>query len=101
MEMIANAEAYFIGELYNAASDDLVVYDAMKRIIAAKGTVNLHRLATRYGLTSRRIQQRFSDFAGCTPKMFARLAKFRFALYKLHTISNVSLTDVAYTSGYL
>ena len=100
-EMIANAEAYFSEELYNASSDDVVVSDAMQRIIAAKGTIDLDNLTTRYGLTSRRIQQRFSDFAGCGPKMFARLVRFRFALRRLHTIAlNAKLTDVAYDSGY-
>lgn len=100
-DAIGNVEAYFISELYDTKSDDLLVNDAMKGIIASNGNVDLQRLYSRYGLTPRRMQQRFSDFTGISPKMFARLVKFRFALKQLHSLaSNDNLTNVAYAAGY-
>jgi len=100
-DIIATVEDFFVRELYDTASDDLLVVDAMQKILAANGKVDLDRIYSRYGLTPRRIQQRFSDFAGTSPKMFARLVKFRFALKKLHSITpHGSLTNVAYDAGY-
>jgi AraC-like DNA-binding protein len=37
---------------------------------------------------------------GLTPKVFARLARFRHAMRRIHTATEVDWTDIALASGY-
>lgn len=80
---------------------DPLVADMMKRITSYGGKVDLPRLIGEYGVTDRRIQQRFKHCSGMSPKMFARLVRFRVALTRLHSgLWEERLTDLAHSSGY-
>lgn len=99
-EKIQRVEDFF-QQLYLSRNEDLLVTDAVRKIANSRGNIDLDRLSSSYNLSSRRIQQRFNNSIGVSPKMFSRLIKFRFSLKRLHFLRpGEKLTQLAYECGY-
>lgn len=80
---------------------DLLIEDISQRIIASKGTISMSALFSAYGISKRRIEQRFLDKIGVSPKFFARLIKYQQTLVQLKKYSACNnLTGIAYKCGY-
>ncbi|MEO6051422.1 MAG: helix-turn-helix domain-containing protein [Pyrinomonadaceae bacterium] len=55
-------------------------------------------LSNRYFFSHRQFERKFKEFAGFSPKFYARIIRFQAALKQYG--SNKSLTDVDYDCGY-
>jgi AraC-like DNA-binding protein len=95
---ISLIEEYFDG-LY--PERDLIIEDVSRKIIQSGGSLKMDSLYSSYNLSGRRIEQRFLETIGITPKYFARLMKYRNALSHMKKSScNINLTSIAYQCGY-
>ncbi|MGE3466623.1 MAG: helix-turn-helix domain-containing protein [Pyrinomonadaceae bacterium] len=75
------------------------IHRAVHSIREANGSVNIARVAREYSLSTRQFERRFKEFAGLTPKTFARVVRFQSATQ--HRLDgNRDLTDIAYSCGY-
>ncbi|MGC3945657.1 MAG: helix-turn-helix transcriptional regulator [Chryseolinea sp.] len=60
---------------------------------------NIDNVAARYGITSRYLQKIFLQHTGLTPKLFSKINRFQKSLVLVGK-SDLSLTSIAYQSGY-
>lgn len=60
---------------------------------------NIDNVASRYGITSRYLQKVFRQHTGLTPKLFSKINRFQKSLALIGN-SDMSLTSIAYQSGY-
>lgn len=75
------------------------VFNAISHIIKTKGTTRIESLAKDYYLSTRQFERSFKQFAGFTPKLFSRLARFQSVIAQ-YGKSWQSLTHLAYDCGY-
>ena len=95
---VAELDRFFFRALGTARATDPLVEDAVRRMAQAKGALTMCELHARYGITPRRMQQRFKTRIGMSPKHYARLMRFQHALFGL--LKGDPSMDVAFTAGY-
>lgn len=76
-----------------------LVHNVMNELSREDFFDNIENVANRYGITSRYLQKIFVQHTGLTPKLFSKINRFQNSLLLLRK-EDLSLTDVAYTSGY-
>lgn len=77
----------------------LPVFQAITDIIHGNASTRIKQLATHYYLSERQFERRFQQFAGLTPKLFCRIARFHSTL-SFYRCKNIRLTDIATNCGY-
>jgi len=101
-ERIQVTDAYLMGKLAvhskSLAKIDLV-RNVMDEVTRPGFFDNIDNVASRYGITSRYLQKIFVQYAGLTPKLYARIHRFQSSLVLIGK-GEVSLTDAAYECGY-
>jgi len=60
---------------------------------------NIENVAARYGITSRYLQKIFVQYTGLSPKLYSKINRFQKSLVLIGR-SDLSLTSIAYQSGY-
>lgn len=60
-----------------AAAEHRDVDEAVRRIIAAGGSLGITRLAPALGVTRQHLARRFADLVGVSPKVFARIVRMQ------------------------
>ncbi len=75
------------------------IYRAINSIIDAGGDVRVSDLARQHDISLRQFERRFKEFAGMTPKLYSRVARFQSATQ--HKFAGTrDLTEIAYACGY-
>jgi AraC-like DNA-binding protein len=82
----------------SSAIDPRVAW-AAARLEDSHGLIGIARLQDHTGLSKKRLVEGFREQIGLTPKLYARILRFRFALTLLHQ-GGRSLADVAMAAGY-
>lgn len=72
----------------------------IKEIYDHQGQIMIDRLARKHFMENRRLERSFKQHTGLTPKAFANLVRFRFALQRIRSRRNSSLLEIAFDSGY-
>ncbi|UFH56961.1 helix-turn-helix domain-containing protein [Spirosoma sp. KNUC1025] len=93
-------QQYLINRLQQATRFDKAVTYCVQEIKRANGLLSVEELACRVGLSNRHLVRLFSQCIGISPKEFARMATFLQALKQLKQYPTLTLTEVAYESGY-
>lgn len=83
----------------NSHPDEAVDY-CVNQINYYRGQLSISSLAREAGLSNRQLLRRFNEQIGIPPKEFARVTKFIHSLNVLKNYPQMSLTEVAYESGY-
>ncbi|CAN5461886.1 helix-turn-helix domain-containing protein [soil metagenome] len=97
-EIIQN---YLIDKLKEINNRDPLIKDAISMIYNSQGNMKLPDLLNQYGLSQRRIEQRFNANVGITPKQFLKLVKFKNVFSNLNNISqSTRITNLVYDHGY-
>ena len=73
---------------------------ASELVSAHAGSITVQGLAEATGLGRRQLERRFLATVGTSPKVAARIARFRGAVARLHLDSEIELSRVALNSGY-
>jgi AraC-like DNA-binding protein len=92
--------AHWISDRINRSSTiDPRVAWAAARIEGSHGLVQIAWLQDQTGLSRKRLVEGFREQIGLTPKLYARILRFRFALTLLHD-GGCSLAETALAAGY-
>lgn len=67
----------FLSLLPNVTPLDKIVRRGVEAIVASRGQIPVHQLASHLCLSERQFQRRFRKAVGLTPKQFARIRRFR------------------------
>ncbi|MBD2753492.1 helix-turn-helix domain-containing protein [Spirosoma validum] len=93
-------QQYLIAQLRKFGQPDAGIGFCIGQINRTNGQLSLEDLANRTGITNRHLVRRFNQCIGLSPKEFARIITFRNALKHLKKYPSLSLTEIAYESGY-
>ncbi len=95
-------EAFLISKIKK--NEDKYKYNKIRFAInmmnQAKGVIGIERLASELFLSRKQFERTFSDFVGISPKQFLKIVRFQNAIYEKSQNPELSLTEVAYNSGY-
>lgn len=69
-------------------------------IYELKGQVSVDRLARKHFIENRRLERNFKQHTGLSPKAFANLVRYRFALQRIKQRRESSLLEIAFDAGY-
>jgi AraC-like DNA-binding protein len=75
------------------------LFGAIREVILTNGGRSVENLAARYFLSIRQFERSFKNFAGFSPKLYARIIRFQAACNQYGN-DNKTLTDIAYDCGY-
>jgi AraC-like DNA-binding protein len=73
---------------------------AADHVFAARGLVRISDLAQQIGLSQRQFERRFAAETGCSPKLYARVARFQTALDMKIAVPRRSWMEIAHTLYY-
>jgi methylphosphotriester-DNA--protein-cysteine methyltransferase len=79
--------------------DDHLIDEAVRRIAAARGALDLVRLARDLGISLRQLERRFLRIVGLSPKLFCRMRRFQFVFQAIER-DNARWADAAIRCGY-
>ena len=98
---IAVLDDVLLGRLRsNRSVPDERVLAASALVSAASGSITVQGLAEATGLGRRQLERRFLAIVGTSPKVAARIARFRGSVSRLHRDPDIDLSGLALDSGY-
>jgi AraC-like DNA-binding protein len=121
LEALWGAKARLLVDEVRAAATPDAKFDVLERtLLAAARSLNRHRAVTfalqalsdvthgrsvaevtgAIGMSQRRFLERFRGEVGLTPKLFARVQRFQAVVAAVHSLREVSWTDIAADCGY-
>lgn len=83
----------------NAASDS-IVETASRMIVENAGLVAIDKISDAIGVNGRRLERRFQQNLGLSPKRFSRIIRFQNFLGAVRNESTLSILDTALSFGY-
>lgn len=96
---VSLAQKYLLRELANG-KDDLQIRHCLKQVQLSGGLIPVARLVRDTGLSQRQLSRKFQEYVGLSPKEYLRVSRFTLSLRHLKKYPLLSLTEVAYKSGY-
>ena len=98
-EQVRRAAGWIVERLARSPEPDPAVAWTAAEIRRRRGAVSIGTLRERTGLSKTRMATAFRDQVGVTPKLYARIQRFRRALEMINQGSD-PLADVALAAGY-
>lgn len=77
-----------------------LVVEAVRRIDAAGGAVDVRRLALDLDCTRQHLHARFHEHVGIAPKLYARIVRFERAVAQIEHTGGAGLARIAHAAGY-
>ncbi len=100
-EKVALLEGFFIGKINLKKSYELMRIDHTVSLIRrCGGQTTTESLAQSACLSRKQFERSFGSFAGLSPKQFQRVVRFQHAIFCRQKNPHISLTGLAYQSGY-
>ncbi len=98
-ERIAVFEGFFLNRLATAKSD-AIAHHASSLIQTRDGHISIRDLADRMGIGERRLERRFRESVGISPKLLARIVRFQGVVRKIRQAETPQLLDAVHEFGY-
>ena len=99
-ECVAVAEQALYRLLTGNKNFDPIVEEASRIIVENKGLATIETLTETLGVSGRRLERRFQDRFGLTPKFFSRIIRFQNLLAALQKEQKENLLGTALSFGY-
>ncbi|SFD58428.1 transcriptional regulator, AraC family [Chitinophaga sp. CF118] len=96
---VSLAQQYLFKELANG-KDDLQIAHCLRQVRLSGGLITVGRLVSDTGFSQRHFSRKFQEYVGLSPKEYLRVSRFILSLDHLKKYPVISLTEVAYNSGY-
>lgn len=96
---VSLAQEYLLNKLANG-KDDLQITHCLRQVRLSEGLIPVGRLVSDTGLSQRHLSRKFQEYVGLSPKEYLRVSRFILSLDHLKKYPLLSLTEVAYKSGY-
>jgi len=97
---VARLEAELLRRVLSIPAVDVLTLDTLHYIRTARGSVTVRELSTHAALSERQLERRFREHTGLSPKLFARLIRFRSAAILLQQQPALPLQDLVFASGF-
>jgi AraC-like DNA-binding protein len=97
---IARLENELLQRVLCTPTVDTLTMDTLHYILNTKGSVSVRDLTNHAALSERQLERRFRQHTGISPKMFARMIRFRSAAMMLQQQPQLPLQDLVYASGF-
>ncbi|MGD1090779.1 MAG: AraC family transcriptional regulator [Bryobacteraceae bacterium] len=98
-EPITAVEAALLSTENTSANGDLIVAQAVRRIILDQGASDLAALARDLGVSVRQLERRFQAGVGLPPKLFCRMQRFN-NVFRVLGQESCNWVDTAVACGY-
>jgi AraC-like DNA-binding protein len=98
--IIRNVNNYLISRFSRLYLPDQRIVHAVDLIYLAKGQVSLPAIASEVCLCQRHFERKFKSATGISPKMFAKVVRFKQALRHLRNYPHKDLLSIAIECGY-
>ena len=98
-ERIARLSQYLEKKISHISPPSHPVFAAIQFVINTGGRVKVEEAAAQFSLSERQFERKFKEYAGFSPKLFARIARFHSALEEFAS-PDKSLTEIALACGY-
>lgn len=79
---------------------DALVRAATYELVSSRGAMAINTLAEKLGSTQRTLARHFADRVGLSPKFFARICRFHYALSRFESQPHTSVAEHANGAGY-
>lgn len=99
-EMRVNLIQQYLFKALANVKEDLRITHCLKQVQLSGGQVSAGRLVGETGLSQRHLSRKFQEHVGLSPKEYLRVSRFIRSLNDLQRYPVLSLTEVAYKSGY-
>ncbi|MGS2739753.1 helix-turn-helix domain-containing protein [Sinomicrobium sp. M5D2P17] len=73
---------------------------ATSRLLQNNGELSLKALQNDMQISERTFERKFREHVGVSPRLYARICRFRSAMVQLQSKDYMKLTDIAYDNGY-
>lgn len=97
---ITQLENALLQQVWCAPSMDTLTLNALHSIRRMNGRITVRELTSQVALSERQLERRFSQHTGLSPKMFARMIRFRTAAMMLQQQPQLPLQDLVFASGF-
>lgn len=74
--------------------------NAIKFIKSTKGHISIDTLASETCLSRKQFERKFLSHIGISPKQFLKIIRFQNAIFLKQSTAKISLTELAYATGY-
>ena len=101
-ERIKVAEDFLMNQLHKTGKlyELKRIQHSIDLINNSSGKITIEDLASAACLSRKQFERTFSNHIGSSPKQFLKAVKFQYSLYQKYSNSAMSLTEIAYSSGY-
>ena len=93
-------EGFFCQQLHHSTHASPVIRPVVQQLINYNGQVSIKQLSRQANMSRRQVERLFQQYVGVSPKMLARIVRFRHLKTKLRTGHNDSLMGIAFDNGY-
>jgi AraC-like DNA-binding protein len=99
-QRVAIIQEYLTRQLEKLRKDDNAVEHWLWQVNFFKGQLHVEDLSRKANISQRQLGRRFNQTVGLSPKEFSRVTRFIHSLKYLKKYPSLSLTEIAYESGY-
>ena len=99
-ERVAIIQEYLWRQLEKIKKSDTTVEHWLWQVNFFKGQLSVEDLSRKVNISQRQLGRRFNQTVGLSPKEFSRVTRFIHSLTHLKKYPSLSLTEIAYESGY-
>jgi len=90
----------YLLQLLTLDKQDAQVAYCLNQVQLSRGLITVSKLTNNLGLSQRHLSRKFQQYVGLSPKEYLRVSRFICSLDHLKKYPALSLTEVAYESGY-
>ena len=99
-ERVLIIQEYLLKQLAGQKESDKVVEHWLWQVNFFKGQLSVEELSRKVNISQRQLGRRFNQTIGLSPKEFTGVTRFIHSLTHLKKYPSISLTGIAYESGY-
>lgn len=99
-ERVSIVQQYLLQQLDRQTKPDIDVEHWLWQVNYFKGQLSVEELSRKFNISQRQLGRRFNQTVGLSPKEFSRVTRFIHSLTYLRKYPSLSLTEIAYESGY-
>jgi AraC-like DNA-binding protein len=98
VEILSNYLFFLVRK--NSAFTDTSIDHAVSQIVLSNGNISLKELQDKLNLSERKMERKFKQQVGISPKLFTRICRFQASLNQIRINEHKKLTDIAYGNEY-
>lgn len=99
-ERIDAITAFLSAQLSTSLAIERITRSSIELLLQVNGQLSVDELASQLKVNRRKLERRFSDTIGMSPKQLAKIIRLQSALKMIGQQPAVSLTSLAYENGY-